>query len=433
MSNLEYQLREAMRAAVVDAEPRGEVMELVRRRYRRRNRRIAAVSALALATVVAAVPLAGAWRGGGPPAHRHSPDVRLFPGGGRILLRSDGKLRWLYPDGRIVTIASGFAGASLAGRELLAWKNVNPPGSSRFLPKRCFDPECTRFYGVDYYTMNLDGSNSRLVLPAESPVGNTGIYHADVLPSPDGSRLAYLRVVQRRNGTQVASEMWTVNLKTGQRTDLGSYSRSFVWNGDTTILADSANGRFIQLVNVVHSNRTTYLTVRDPRLLHAYERARPGHGPPVTVSLDGWSPGSNPPALALSLAGRGANSLSAELVIQQSHVLAFAPDRNQIYWLTWGHDGVFLLHTGEGDDPGSWNTYIGTVQSQGLVHAQNVGDPWDVAIFNPHGNVIVFFYNNGDAMSFVPVTSPACGRTGGCLQFQPKSLFGRGTPLAWAR
>ncbi len=315
MSNLEYQLREAMRAAVVDAEPRGEVMELVRRRYRRRNMRIAAV-----------------WRGGGPPAHRHSPDVRLFPGGGRILLRSDGELRWLYPDGRIVTIASGFAGASLAGRKLLAWKNVNPPGSSRFLPKRCFDPECTRFYGVDYYTMNLDGSNSRLVLPAELPVGNTGIYHADVLPSPDGSRLAYLRVVQRRNGTQVASEMWSVNLKTGQGTDLGSYSRSFVWNGDTTILADSADGRFIQLVNVVHGNWTTYLTVRDPRLLHAYERARPGHGPPVTVSLDGWSPGSNPPALALSLAGRGANSLSAELVIQQSHVLAtLAPCRVRVW------------------------------------------------------------------------------------------------------
>src|SRR5258707_11567530 len=97
MSNLEYQLREAMRAAVVDAEPRGEVMELVRRRYRRRNMRIAAVSALALATAVAAVPLADAWRGGGPPAHPHSPAVRLFPGGGRILLRSDGELPRVSP------------------------------------------------------------------------------------------------------------------------------------------------------------------------------------------------------------------------------------------------------------------------------------------------------------------------------------------------
>ena len=62
-----------------------------------------------------------------------------------------------------------------------------------------------------------------------------------------------------------------------------------------------------------------------------------------------------------------------------------------------------------------------------------MANPWDVAIFNPHGNVIVFFYNNSDAMSFVPVISPACGRTGGCLQFQPKSLFGQGTALAWAR
>src|SRR5258708_12644772 len=107
--------------------------------------------------------------------------------------------------------------------------------------------------------MNLDGSNSRLVLPAELPVGNTGIYHADVLPSPDGSRLAYLRVVQRRNGTQVASEMWSVNLKTGQGTDLGSYSRSFVWNGDTTILADSPDARFLHFVNAVHAPCPPYL------------------------------------------------------------------------------------------------------------------------------------------------------------------------------
>src|SRR5258708_34265051 len=101
MSNLEYQLREAMRAAVVDAEPRGEVMELVRRRYRRRNMRIAAVSALALATAVAAVPLAGAWRGGGPPAHRPPPQGRLVPGGGRLHLPSGRGVRGAYPGGRV--------------------------------------------------------------------------------------------------------------------------------------------------------------------------------------------------------------------------------------------------------------------------------------------------------------------------------------------
>lgn len=430
MANLERQLRAAMSAAVADAELRGDVMELVRRRHRRRTTRMVAVSAMVLAAAVAAVPLASTLRGGVGGAHRSRPV--LFPGGGRILLGSHGDLRWLYPDGRTVTIAFGYAGASLAGSELLAWKNVNPPGASRFLPEHCSDPECTRFYGVSYYTMNLDGSNVRLVLPAERPVGNTGIYHSEVQLSPGGARLAYLRVEQRRNGTTVGSAMWSVDLRTGSRTDLGSSSGVFVWQDNSTILAGSADGSALQLVNAGNGSRRTYLTIHDPRLVHAYQRARPGQGVPASITPDGWSPGSSPPALAASIAGSKAHSLPAEVLIGQHRVLAFAPDSNPILWLTWGRDGVFLLHSGEGDDPGAWTTYAGTVRSPHLVPAQTFGDPWDAAVFSPGGNVIAFFYSNGDIIGLVPVTSPACDRTSGrCLRFQPKGMYRRGTPLAW--
>ena len=109
-----------------------------------------------------------------------------------MLLEAHGDLEWLYPDGRAVQIASGFAGAIPAGGKLLAWRDANPPGASRFVPDGCSGPDCTRIHDLSYYTMNLDGSDSRLVLPVEPPVGNTAFQYRNAQLSPDGSRLAYL-------------------------------------------------------------------------------------------------------------------------------------------------------------------------------------------------------------------------------------------------
>lgn len=109
-----------------------------------------------------------------------------------MLLEAHGDLEWLYPDGRAVQIASGFAGAIPAGGKLLAWRHANPPGASRFVPDGCSGPDCTRIHDLSYYTMNLDGSDSRLVLPVEPPVGNTAFQYRNAQLSPDGSRLAYL-------------------------------------------------------------------------------------------------------------------------------------------------------------------------------------------------------------------------------------------------
>ncbi len=246
MNDFERQLREAMREAVADAQPPPSVMESVRRRCRRRSIWLAAASVLALAIVIAAVPVASALQGGGGrPAYGRTPAAPLFPGGGRLLLDRHGVLEWLYPDGRTVRVASGFAGATLAGRKLLAWKHANPPGASRFLPHGCFDPDCTRIHDLSYYTMNLDGSDTRLILPAESPAGNIAFQYEDAQLSPDGGRLAYISQ-QIRNGTKNiflgATELWSLDLKTGQKTDLGPYSANtvFAWKDSATILAGTA-------------------------------------------------------------------------------------------------------------------------------------------------------------------------------------------------
>jgi hypothetical protein len=152
MNDYERQLRDTMRAAVADAQSPPLLMESVCRQYRRRSMWLAAISVVSVAILVAVVPVADAVGGwGGRPGHGHASGAPLFPGGGRLLLlKRHGVLEWFYSDGRTVRIASGFAGATLAGGKLLAWKHANPPGASRFLPHGCFDPDCTRIHDLSY-------------------------------------------------------------------------------------------------------------------------------------------------------------------------------------------------------------------------------------------------------------------------------------------
>jgi hypothetical protein len=423
MSDIERQLREAMSAAVADAQPPRAVMELVRRRHRRRNTRVATAGVAILAVVVAAVPVASALLGGGRPAHRPASAAALFPGGGRILFADPAgqqglgsRLEWLYPDGRTVAIASGFTGATPQGTGLLAWKQTK--------------------YGFSYYTMNLDGSAPRLVLPAEH---SKRLSDQEAQLSPDGSRLAYIREDVLPGG-KVTEELWSADLATGRKTDLGPGFRSaLAWRDNATILAVAAGGRALQLVNVSDGSRTTYLTVSDPRLVRAYERARPGAGPPAFISSDGWSTGANPSALALSLAARnsaGFFSKPAEILVEGGRTLAFAPDNRQQLVLTWGPRGMFLLQSGAGDNPASWanGAYAGTVHSAQLSRVQVSGDPgWDAGAFNPAGNVIALSGSSdgSDTVTFIPVPSPACHQAGTCLHFHPNRLSGRGALLAW--
>jgi hypothetical protein len=143
------------------------------------------------------------------------------------------------PDRRI---RAGFTGATPEGADLLAWKQTK--------------------YGFSYYAMNLDGSAPRLVLPA----GHSKQFAAEAAQlSPDGSRLAY-DVQDIHPGGQVTNEIWSADLETGQKSDLGPGS-GVAWQGDTTILTDSPGQRSLLLVNVSDRSRATYLTVDDPSLV----------------------------------------------------------------------------------------------------------------------------------------------------------------------
>ena len=349
MDDFEGQLRRAMSAMVTDAEPPPGVMDGVRRRHRRRNAGLAAACAAVVAVLLLAVPAVSALRSAvGQPGHGRVSGGPLFPGGGRMLLLAHGELMWLYPDGRRVLIGSGFAGALPAGGKLLAWKHASPPGASRFLPHGCYASDCTRIHDLSYYTMNLDGSGSRLVLAAPPPVGNTAFEYENALLSPGGSRLAYVSQ-ELRNGTRniflLTRELWSLDLATGKRTDLGPAATPFAWRDNATILVGSPDGRSIQLVNAASGTRTTYLAASDPRLVRAYERARPGARLPATIALAASISGG-PSAVAVTLGGQA----EATMLVDRSSVLAFAPGSSRWILLTMkiSPSGVFLLNSQSG-------------------------------------------------------------------------------------
>jgi hypothetical protein len=101
---------------------------------------LASAGVVIVAAIVALAPVVSTLRAGEGRSGHDTSGGLLFPGGGRMLLIAHGDLKWLYPDGRTVQIASGFAGAMPDGGKLLVWKHANPPGASRFLPHGCSAP-----------------------------------------------------------------------------------------------------------------------------------------------------------------------------------------------------------------------------------------------------------------------------------------------------
>jgi len=428
VSDLEERLRDAITASVEGAKPSFDVIDAVRRRHRRRLVRVTAASGAAVMAVVAVLVFLGVPHGGPahpPPAGRATkPSVSksatpLFPGGGRLLLADAGSLRWLYPDGRTVQISGYFDGAKISAGGLLAWKYTS--------------------HGPGYYTMKLNGSQQRLVLPA--PRGKQ-FDDTQAQLSPDGSRLAYIRQ-QVLSQVNVTFTLWVLDLATGQRADLGPVlASSPVWRDDTTILVPSADARALLLVNAVTGTRSSYLAVTDPVLVSAYEHARPGAGPPAYINSDGWRGSGTSSPLAVWLAAvtrttpRGtfpqvtAFTRPAEIVLAgTTPLITYAPPTPQQLSLIWGPHGLVLLQTGAGDGPASWNTYAATLQSDRLSRPVPYG--MDGATFNPAGNVIAL--QDSGLVTFVPTPRPACGRTAQCLAFQPANLLQPGTVQAWTR
>ncbi len=407
MSDLEERLRDAIDASVADAEPKFDVMAAVRLRHRWRLLRATAASAVMVAAAVAAAVLLAAPRigpgGSAPPAASKTakPAVPVFPGGGRLLFADRHGLKWLYPDGKTVRIARGFSDAQVAAGRLVAWDKTGA------------------------YVMNLDGSRRHLVLPFR-PGKRNGVIGVDGL-SRDGSLLAY------DVGTDpvvTGDTLWVADLATGRRVELGRFS-SAMWRDNTTILATSADGNSLLLINAETGRRSVYLTPLNDRLLiRAYERAQPGAGRPAVMNAGGFSGSGSSAAFAVELGAAGpfVGRQPAEVVLLGAgRVLTYAPVTPQQFEFKWGPRGLFLIQTGAGDGPRSWKAYAGSIHSDRL--AQPVPYGMDGATFSPAGNVMAL--RDGAQMTFLPTPRPACQATRECLDFPPKYLKVEGALLAW--
>ena len=327
------ELRTRLRSLVRQASPPEPVIDAIASRGRRRRvaRRIGVSVPIVLFVVGLAASLI-ALSGVGHRSTRTQPAAGdVFPGGGRILFADSTGLQWMAPDGTTTLIGGGFVGARLTpdGSSLLAWTPTDTPGTSR---SQC--PTCS--YDVDYYTMGLDGSNAKLILAAEAPVGSKEIHHLDVQLSPDGLGLAYARQEDLPNGDVAADELWSVDLATGTKTDLGpvpSSDLAFVWKDSSTIVAQSADGAALQSVDVATGTRSPLMSSDDSRLIRAFEQARPGAGRPTQICPLGWS--TDPAQSAMGVYLIAANGQTAVALVNGDNVRASAPDDRYDLSFTW--------------------------------------------------------------------------------------------------
>src|SRR5215472_11800838 len=328
--------------------------------------------------------------------------------GGWLLLDDGGVLSWLYPDGKTLQIPGQFDGAEVSSGRLLAWRYT--------------------IFGAAYYMMSLDGSRQRLVLPAGHDKKLSVI--AAVL-SPDGSTLAYVRQ-DLVSPAVVTDTLWVLNLATGRRADLGAISNLVTWTDSATILAAAPDVKSLQLISAATGRRTTYLTVTDPVLVHAYELARPGAGPPAYIGSDGIAGRGASAHIAVWLAAsRNTGTFRPAVVVLAGGVplVTYAPRTPQQIIFTWGPHSVVLIQTGAGDIPGSWNAYAAT------LHSPRLSGPWpfgmDGATFSPAGNLIAV--QDDQTVTIVSTPRPACESTVKCLHIQPPYPLLTGTVQAWIR
>jgi hypothetical protein len=424
MTDIDERLRAAIAASVEDAFPSRDLITAVRERHRKRRLREMAMSLAAVMAVVAAAVFFGLRISQAapprPPAASATPagnsEPPLFPGGGRLLLAYFGTLRWLYPNGRTVAIPGSFNSATVAAGELLAWRSTG--------------------YRPGYYTMGLDGSGQHRVLPE----GSSKLSVIQALLSPDGSRLAFLRQ-DLISQVKVVDTLWVLDLATGKQKNLGPVSTSaFGWQGDSTILSEATDGKTLLHVDAISGVRSAYLSVFDPALISAYERAQPGAGPPAYIGSDGVT-GGVPANIAVWLGAASAHPAGgsfpqfsaftrpAEVVLASGKpVVSYAPRTREVLSLTFGPDGLVLLETGAGDNPNSWRAYSGSVRSPRLSKPVPYGG--NGAIFNPAGNVIAL-QDDGGLVTFTATPRPFCDQAPRCLTFQLTHLLQPGTVQAW--
>jgi len=394
MADIESRLQKVLDASVAHVQPPTDLIQAVQRRHRLRLMRAAIASAAAAAAISIVVALIGLpWPAVGRGNSDATHGAPVFPGGGRLLFADSGGLKWLYPDGKTVRIASGFSQAQVHGAELVAWNNT----------------------GV--YTMTLDGARLHLAV-AFVPGSASGVPQSGAL-SPGGSRIAYYT---RRT-------LWAADLATGRRVQLGRVTFDG-WRSDTTILASASDGGELLLVNAATAHRSAFLSITDPALVRAYQHAWPHSAPPAGLTGGGFSTVGPYAALAITLAARGPfeGTRPAEVIMTGTgRVFTYAPPTPQQFEFSWGPHGLFRIETGAGDNPGSWNAYIGAVGGNQLSAPIAFGA--DGVAFNPAGTAVAL--QDSNQVTILPVSQPAC-RTTACLHFQLKYLVNKGTLITWA-
>ncbi len=383
-----------------------------------------AAAALAILAVAAALAVAAGMRGHHGVRHGRPP---VFAGSGRILLYVPGYgLEWVYPDGRIWQIARGFIGARLAlgGTRLLAWRPTQN-GLAKPPCRGCFAD-------VDYYLMDLGGTRRRLVLAAEDTAPAVRVGHDSVGLSPDGSKLAYLRLgISTAGGSEVFSQLWVTDLATGRRVDLGPAGTAASWISDSSLLGESPDGTTLQEVDVLTARRTTFLSVTDPRVVRAYEGARPGAGPPLTMNPAGSSADPRHPAVAVILRGVSRRAKAVVALVGGGKVLGLAPDRYPLVSLTWGPGGRFVLESTLAANAIPPNLYAGMAGSPALYRLPGYGNATQFA-FSPDRTMIAEGFQNG-TVHLVPTPAPLCRGSARCGSRDLTVLSVSGIPYGWAR
>jgi len=429
VNTLEERIRAAARAAAGTVPARSvSPLQLpppprrrfVRGRWRRGARWPAAAAAAAAVAAVFAGTLAVSGHGAGPASgrHRHTAGVVVFPGSGRILLSDGQGPQWLYPDRKTAPIGTGFTGASLDYGRLLAWRPAQNP--------KAIPPCAGCGSDVDYYVMTRNATGGRLVLRAEATTkrGNQ-VAHVDVQLSPGGSALGYIRQTSRPNGRALFSRLWTLNLATGASADLGPvWARTAIaWLGSSTIVVQSGDLRSLVSINVATGARSPLISLTSPALVRAFERARPGGGPPTRIALLAASTVAGRPVLAVDLtapAKSGSPVNDAIAFLTGESVTAYAAGGPRDYQsLTWGPDGYFAILTTtspSGCPPLNGAAYVGNLATRHLARVPITGKVLIVggapagAAFSPSGRYLAVDYQG--LMTFTATPTIASLTTG---------------------
>ena len=262
--------------------------------------------------------------------------------------------------------------------------------------------------------MDPDGSNATLVLLAEPPVGGKEIHHLDAQLSPGGGALAYVRQEDLSDGSVGGDELWSVDLSTGAKRDLGAMPSSdlaFVWKDSSTILAQTPDEGSLDWIDVATGDRNLYLAATDPQLVQAFHQARPEAGPPTGIGPLGWSTDQSQTVTAVYLTA--ADGETAIAMLGNTRAQAFAPDHRYDLSFSWGLSGAFEITSFSGDNMNAGSgVYVGQVGSSQLQVLPGTGVTAAVA-FDPTGQYLMVESQAGN-WSVYPAPPASCLVPGTC-------------------